>query len=83
LPTAPSKNVVAIPRDAVILRAEQQYVFVVNEDVAYRKEVELGYGEGDLIEVIGDVTVGSMVIIRGGERLRDGQKVSWETELKG
>jgi ribosome-associated protein YbcJ (S4-like RNA binding protein) len=31
-----------------------------------------------MIEAIGNVTVGDTVIIRGGERLRDGQLVSWD-----
>ena len=80
LPTALPKEVVAIPRDAVILRPNQQYIFVVDEGVAHRKDVELGYGEGDLIEVIGDVSNTATVIIRGGERLRDGQTVQWQEE---
>ena len=78
LPTAVSKEVIAIPRDAVILRPNQQYIFVVEDGVASRKEVELGYGEGDMIEVIGDIKGDATVIIRGGERLRDGQSVVWK-----
>ncbi|MFT5654660.1 MAG: RND family efflux transporter MFP subunit [Arenicella sp.] len=77
LPTAASKEVIAIPRDAIILRPNQQYVFVVEEGVANRKEVQLGYGEGDMIEVIGDIKGNATVVIRGGERLRDGQSVVW------
>lgn len=75
LPTAMPKVVTAIPRDAVILRTNAQYVFVVEDGVAHRKEVELGYGEGDMIEVVGDISPGATVVVRGGERLRDGQNV--------
>lgn len=75
LPTAAPKQVTAIPRDAVILRTNSQYVFVVEDGVAHKKDVELGYGEGDMIEVIGDVSPADTVIVRGGERLRDGQSV--------
>lgn len=78
LPTAVPKEVVAIPRDAVILRPNQQYVFVVTDGIAHRHDVELGYGEGALIEVIGDISADATVVIRGGERLRDGQAVTWE-----
>jgi len=80
LPTAETKDVIAIPRDAIILRPNQQYIFVVEDGVAHRIEVELGYGEGDMIEVIGDVPAGATVIIRGGERLRDGQSVVWKQD---
>ncbi len=78
LPTAVPREVVAVPRDAVILRPNQQYVFVVEDGTAYRREVTLGHGEADMIEVEGKVSVGDTIIIRGGERLRDGQKVTWQ-----
>lgn len=67
-----------MPRDALILRSNSQYIFVVDEDnVAHKQDVLLGYAEGEMIEVIGDVRSDATVIIRGGERLRDGQSVSW------
>lgn len=78
LPSAAPKEVVAIPRDAVILRTDSQYVFVIEEGKAVRRDVELGYAEGDMIEVIGDVSPNASVVVRGGERLRDGQLVSYE-----
>ena len=79
LPTAAPKKVLAIPRDAVILRPNSQFVFVVDEDKkAHKKTVELGYSQDDKIEVIGDLSVGATVIVRGGERLRDGQSVTWD-----
>ena len=78
LPSAQPKEVVAIPRDAVILRTNAQYVFVVDDEgKAHRKDVQLGYAQGDMIEVVGDVADLATVVIRGGERLRDGQAVSW------
>ena len=81
LPSAQAKEVVAVPRDAIILRTDVQYVFVVNkEGKAERQEVELGYAEGDMIEVVGNVKTDDVVIIRGGERLRDGQSVVWQEE---
>ncbi len=79
LPSAQAKEVVAIPRDAVILRTNAQYIFVVDKNgVASRRDVELGFAEGSMIEAIGDVSAGDTVIVRGGERLRDGQTVAWD-----
>jgi len=81
LPSAEPKTVVAIPRDAVILRTNAKYIFVVDEEsIAHRRDVQLGYAEGDMIEVIGDVPPDATVIIRGGERLRDGKRVSWQKD---
>lgn len=79
LPSAQAKEVVAIPRDAIILKTNAQYVFVVDQSgIASRRDIELGFADRQMIEAIGNVTVGDTVIIRGGERLRDGQLVSWD-----
>jgi RND family efflux transporter MFP subunit len=80
LPSAQPKEVVAIPRDAVILRANAQYVFVVDQNgIASRRDIILGFAEGEMIEAIGDIAATDRVIVRGGERLRDGQAVAWES----
>lgn len=77
LPAQQAKRVVAAPRDALVLRADRISVFVIGaDDTAKRVDVELGAADGDFIEVIGDVKAGDKVVIRGGERLRDGQKVT-------
>lgn len=76
LPRTAKRRVVAVHRDALILRAERVSVFVVGaDDVAKQVDVELGAADGDLIEVTGGVKAGDRIVIRGGERLRDGQKV--------
>ena len=76
LPTAAARNVVAGPRDALVLRSNRVSVFTIDEEnKAKRIDVQLGSAEGDLIELIGDISVGDQLVIRGGERLRDGQDV--------
>ena len=77
MPSAPARKVVAVPRDALVLRAERISVFVIDdENVAKRVDVELGTAEGAFIEVVGDIKDGDNVVTRGGERLRDGHTVS-------
>lgn len=77
LPSARPVAVTAVPRDALILRADRISVFVVGEDnLAKRVDVEIGTAEGEFIEVIGDIEPGQNVVIRGGERLREGQSVT-------
>ncbi len=76
LPRTAKKRVVAVHRDALILRADRVSVFVVGaDDIAKQVDVELGAADGDLIEAIGEIKAGDRIVIRGGERLRDGQKV--------
>ena len=65
-----------VPRDAVVLRREGNYVVLVDDDNLARKvPVILGEGKGHLVAVDGDLQVGDKVAIRGMERLDDGQEV--------
>lgn len=76
LPRSAPRRVTAVHRDALILRADRVSLFVIGEgDVARQVDVELGAADGELIEIIGDVKAGDRVVIRGGERLRNEQKV--------
>lgn len=76
LPTSQPVEVVAVPRDALILRADSIYVFkVTDEGKAERIQVRTGRGDSKLVEVQGEVQDGDRVVVRGGERLRQGQDV--------
>ena len=77
LPTEQSRRVLAVPRDALILRSEGIYVYkVTDEGTAEKVTVETGMGHDSLIEVLGDLGSGDTIVVRGGERLRPGQAVS-------
>ncbi len=76
MPTAEAKEVLAVPRDALILRREGTSVFIVtNESTVREVKVIVGLGAGPLIEVFGDLVAGDEVIIRGGEGLSDGMAI--------
>ncbi|MGI9264809.1 MAG: efflux RND transporter periplasmic adaptor subunit [Gammaproteobacteria bacterium] len=76
LPEAHPVQVVAVPRDALILRQNSTYLFKVNvDDTVEQVTVTTGIGSGSLIEVSGDVHDGDRVVVRGGETLRAGQSV--------
>ena len=75
IPTAAARAVIAIPRDALVLRRGGAAVYRVDEnDLADRVAVTPGIAQGELIEVDG-IAPGDRVVIRGGERLRPGQPV--------
>ena len=77
LPTDAPKEVLAIPRDALVLRRSGTSVYRVNgESKAENIPVQVGIASGDLVEVTGKLNPGDKVVIRGGERLRPGQDVS-------
>jgi RND family efflux transporter MFP subunit len=73
VPIRARENVLAVPRDALILRHNGSFVFRINEeDKAEQVAVELGDSAGDLIAVSGALTEGDRVAVRGAENLRDG-----------
>jgi len=76
VPSDAPETVVAVPRDALILRASNTYIFKIGEDLkAERVAVKVGVGQGDWVAVSGPIAAGERVVVRGGERLRPGQEV--------
>lgn len=76
VPNAAPRSSITAPRDAVVLRSNAVFVMVVDADnIAHRVDVRLGSGGDTWIEVDGDVAAGDRVIVRGAERLSDGQTV--------
>jgi len=76
LPNSDPRELVAIPRDALVLRGSEIYVLrVTAENTVEKVKVGTGIGLGKMVEVIGDVSDGDRLIIRGAERLQPGQSV--------
>ena len=77
LPNGESQSSLTVPRDALVLRESEVYVFKVGKDEkAERVEVITGNGYGSRIAVTGALKAGDLVIVRGAERLREGQAVN-------
>ncbi|MFQ6006482.1 MAG: efflux RND transporter periplasmic adaptor subunit, partial [Woeseia sp.] len=77
MPTAAEKEVLAVPRDALILRREGASVFkVLGDNTVERVNVITGLGAGRYIEVIGNLVPGERIVIRGAERLSNGMAVN-------
>ena len=76
VPNSDSREVLSVPRDAIVLRPGSATVFVIDKDLQARQvEVEAGLGSGNRIEVSGKLSPGDLVVIRGNERLQPGQIV--------
>ncbi|MBL4822530.1 MAG: efflux RND transporter periplasmic adaptor subunit [Colwellia sp.] len=80
----PSEMLLAVPRDALVLRRDGASVFRVNNSEqgsqAEKISVAIGVGMGGLIAVTStdankNLQAGDLMIIRGAERLQDGQRV--------
>ena len=82
LPRSEATEVVAVPRDALILRQDNIYLFKLVEDNKVEQiPVQTGIGNGSMIEVRGNINDGDQVVIRGGERLQPGQTVQIAEEV--
>lgn len=76
LPASEARHVLAVHRDALILRQDSIFVYrVTPEDTVEQVQVRTGIGTGGLIEVQGELSDGDTIVLRGGERLRPGAAV--------
>lgn len=81
LPNSDPRQLVAVPRDALVLRGSEMFVLrVTSDNVVEKVRVDTGVGLGSLVEVIGDVSGGDRLVTRGAERLKPGQEVVVSTE---
>ena len=69
------EDVPVVPRNAIGERGGQRVVFVVNGQRVAMREVALGLGDDDVVEVREGVELGERVVVRGLETLTDNQRV--------
>jgi multidrug efflux pump subunit AcrA (membrane-fusion protein) len=80
VPTGVERQVLTAPRDALVLRDSGIFVYVVNpkNKTARRVDVQVGEPDGERVAISGKIAAGDLIVVRGGERLRDGQPVTWD-----
>ena len=66
------RRALIIPKKALVLETDEDDVFVVDADSARRVRIELGYVDGDRVEVLSGLHPGANVITVGQEGLKDG-----------
>lgn len=76
LPSDEAVSTVAVPRDALVERGSQSYVYRVNNDgAAEQVTVQISAIVGLWVGLAGGISEGDQVIVRGAERLSPGQSV--------
>ena len=70
------ESVVTIPGDAVQFGTERNYVYVVQDNKAYVRNVVLGAAADGRVAVIEGLEPGELVVLEGLDRLRDGKQVN-------
>ena len=68
-------EVTVVPRDAVTERAGRKVVFVLEGTKVVRREVAVGFGDDEILEIRQGVELGERVVVRGIETLTDDQRV--------
>ena len=78
LPTGGEREVVTVHKDSVLVRQGGRMVFKISkENKATPTPVELGAAVGSRFEVLSGLEAGDQVVVRGNERLRPGQEVTF------
>jgi multidrug efflux pump subunit AcrA (membrane-fusion protein) len=76
LPEREAGDALVVPRDAIGLRQDGNYLMRIRADgTAERVAVVSEIADGDLATVRGNISAGDTVVVRGIERLQDGQRV--------
>ncbi len=80
LPVGTARTVMTVHKDAILNRADKTVVFVVAGEKAQMRPVRLGDAVGGRFEVLSGLDSGDLVVVRGNERLRPGQKIRFGSD---
>ncbi len=64
-----------IPEKSVLTSKDYSYVFVIDEDVAKLKKVNLGITSNGMIQILSGLKSNDKVVTLGHEKLKDGSKI--------
>lgn len=70
-----SENVIVIGSNAIINKEGKNIVYIIEEEKAVEKEVEIGLDTGELVEIKSGIAEGDMIIIEGQHYVSDGAVV--------
>jgi multidrug efflux pump subunit AcrA (membrane-fusion protein) len=69
------EGVPVVPREAVTERGGRKVVFVVKGQRVEQRDVGLGLGDDEIVEIRDGVEVGERIVVRGLETLTDKTRV--------
>jgi hypothetical protein len=77
LPEREATEALVVPRDAIAVRQDGNYLMRIRSDnTAERVAITSVATDGDLVTIRGPVAAGDVVVVRGVERLQNGQRVT-------
>lgn len=69
------KDIHVVPRESVTDRSGRSVVFLLDGQRVSRRDVRLGLGDDDQVEVLDGLALGDRIVVRGLETLTDGARV--------
>ena len=69
------KDTMLIPEESVLTSKDYSYVFVIDENVAKLKKVNLGITSNGMIQILSGLNSNDKVVTLGHEKLKDGSKI--------
>lgn len=75
LPLNTREQRIVIPKSAVIMEGRTNYVYVIKENTAEKREVKTGITQNEKIEIIEGIQVNEIIAVDGADMLKDGDKV--------
>jgi len=76
LATRTRKGIVVIPMVAVVDQGSRQAVFVVENEKAISRKIELGINDGQYVEVLSGIAEGDKIIVKGQNIVTHGDPVA-------
>lgn len=73
---SPKENVLTVPLGAIVMRDDQRTVYAVENGIAVRKVLTVGYIGEDIVEILDGITENDTIIVGGQNKVREGGQVS-------
>lgn len=75
----PREQVLTIPMHAIVMRDDQQTVFVADaQGVVQRRVLALGYSDDKVAEVLSGLDEKDIIVVEGHNKLREGSRINLE-----
>lgn len=75
----PREQVLTIPMHAIVMRDDQQTVFVADaQGVVQRRVLSLGYSDDKVAEVVSGLDEKDTIVVEGHNKLREGSRINLE-----
>ncbi len=83
LPKALALSRITIPRDALVIKGTDVFIYRIGQDMLAEKiAAQIEALDGDWVAIKASLKVGDKIVIRGGERLMPGQTVSFMEKIQ-